>query len=531
VSRINALLDWFVRLPLVWGCLAAMIYYAMLSQGVIESQLLVRYTASHPVEYCETTMFFVGLAALTVKLLNLGGQFRLSKHVTLGPIPTGGQSPHECDKLLAQLQAYPKRVRETYLARRLWEAMEFVRRKNSAEALDQHLRHVEELESIQIQSGYSMVRIIVWAIPILGLLGTVIGITMAVANLNPETLEQSMSKVTHGLGVAFDHTATALALTMVLMFAKAGVERAQDRLSALVDARTAEELVGRFQAGADGYDPHVMVIRRMSEQVIDAVENLAARQAEVWKSSIDQTHQQWADVSVATGKIVRDSLSTTLKHNLELHANSLNEGAQKLAERLAASAVQYGDRLAASASQHAEKFDHSAQEMATRLREGLEKLAELLVEAMHRHGEVLTKGEQELAAENRQHLSEVQVALGNAMVQAADRQEHLVAQSEHLLKEMQIALVEAAGATVRQQEELVRQGDVLLKVVGATGQIAQLENALNENLTAVNKAHSFEAMAISLSAAIQLLCARLSQHPLSASESHLAAGQVVSKAA
>jgi hypothetical protein len=38
-------------------------------------------------------------------------------------------------------------------------------------------------------------------------------------------------------------------------------------------------------------------------------------------------------------------------------------------------------------------------------------------------------------------------------------------------------------------------------------------------------------MAISLSAAIQLLCARLGQHSFSASESHIAAGQVVSKAA
>jgi hypothetical protein len=289
--------------------------------------------------------------------------------------------------------------------------------------------------------------------------------------------------------------------------------------------------VGRFQKNEDGYDPNVMAIRRMSEQVIDAVEALAARQAEVWKSSIDQTHQQWADVSVATGKIVRDSLSTSLKHNLELHANALNEGAQKLAERLAGSAVQHSDRLAASATQHADQLNHSAQETVGRLREGLEKLAELLVDALHRHGEVLTRGERELAEENRQHLSEVQAALGTAMAQAADRQEHLVAQSEHLLKEMQIALVEAAGATVRQQEELVRQGAVLLKVVDATGQITKLENALNENLVAVGKAHSFEEMAISLSAAIQLLSARLGHLVVSATEPHIAAGQGVSKAA
>src|SRR4030095_12522173 len=119
---------------------------------------------------------------------------------------------------------------ETYIVRGWRGALEFVRRKNSADALDAHLRHLEEVESVRVNAAYSMVRIIIWAIPILGLLGTVIGITIAVANLNPETLEESMTKVTHGLGVAFDHTATALSLTMLLMFAKSGVERLEDAL-------------------------------------------------------------------------------------------------------------------------------------------------------------------------------------------------------------------------------------------------------------------------------------------------------------
>src|SRR6201999_1221002 len=118
---------------------------------------------------------------------------------------------------------------------------------NSADDLDDHLRHLEELEAVQANASYSMARIIIWAIPILGLLGTVMGITIAVANLNPQTLEESMTMVTHGLGVAFDHTATALSLTMLLMFIKSRVERLEDLLLARVDGRGSQELVGRFQ--------------------------------------------------------------------------------------------------------------------------------------------------------------------------------------------------------------------------------------------------------------------------------------------
>ena len=69
------------------------------------------------------------------------------------------------------------------------------------------------------------------------MLGTVIGITIAITHLKPETLEQSLSEVTSGLGVAFDHTAQALTLTMILMFVKYAVERSDGKLLAIVDDR------------------------------------------------------------------------------------------------------------------------------------------------------------------------------------------------------------------------------------------------------------------------------------------------------
>jgi hypothetical protein len=135
-------------------------------------------------------------------------------------------------------------------------------------------------------------------------------------------------------------------------------------------------------------------------------------------------------------------------------------------------------------------------------------MAELLVEALQMHGETLTQAEHELASENRRHLSEVEAAMGEAMVIAADRQEKLVRQSEAVLREMQQALVSAAGATIDHQKELVKQGDVLLKVVESTGHVQRLEETLNRNLSSLGRVHNFEETLINLSAAIQLLSAR-----------------------
>jgi hypothetical protein len=334
-----------------------------------------------------------------------------------------------------------------------------------------------------------------------------------VANLNPQALEESTAKVTAGLGVAFDHTATALALTMILMFVKAGVERVEDQLLARVDERVSAELIGRFQQTGASQDPNVAAVRRMSQQVLEAIETLTTRQANVWKATFDESHQHWAEVSEAAGRVVKDSLSTALRDSL---TTTLNDSVERHAKVLSEGALQQAERLNSSTAQYVDKLDRSAQQTAAHLRDGLEKLAELLVESLQRHGEVLSASEKELAEENRRHLSEVEAALGEAMVVSADRQENLIRQSENLLKEMQVALVEAAGSTLRQQEQLVKQGDILLSVVDATGQIKKLETTLNQNLATLRQGYHFEEMALNLSAAIQLLCARLGHLPANA---------------
>src|SRR4029079_16406326 len=148
-----------------------------------------------------------------------------TKTTLLDAPPRGGQSIAQTDQLLARLGHQPHSLQDTYLIRRLREALQYVRRKNSAETLDDELRFLSDLDVSRMHASYALPRIIIWAIPILGLLGTVIGITAAVANLSPDSLETTLPYVTAGLGVAFDHTALSLGLSMGLMFVQFFAER------------------------------------------------------------------------------------------------------------------------------------------------------------------------------------------------------------------------------------------------------------------------------------------------------------------
>lgn len=497
------LAEWLLRQPMLWGGIACGIFYLWIGDGTIESSLLYRYFASHPILEITTVLFFFAAAELTMRCGRLVAEHRRLDQVSLDSRVDSGEPASQAEALLARLEEVPEAARETYLVRRLREALQYVRRKDSAEGLDAHLRHLEELDLATMNAAYATIRIIIWAIPILGFLGTVVGITMAIANMSPESLEQSMPEVISGLGVAFDTTALALALVMALMFGKSIVEKVEERLLSQVDARVSQALVGRFEEVGGGSDPNVASIRRMSEEVLTAVEKMAHRQAQLWKATIDESHLHWSEIAKDASRTVRDSLASTLKSNLDQHAESLNRGVQL-----------HASRLSESASQHAEVLAQSAKDSAAHLHDGLEKLGELLVESLHQHGQVMTASERELAEENRRHLSEVEAALGEAMVVAADRQENLIRQSEQLLTQMQVALIEAAGATVEHQEQLVRQSDVLLRVVDATGQIKELETTLNENLAAIRRSADFSGLVHQISSAVQAIAERDDARPV-----------------
>src|SRR5690606_17318173 len=97
--------------------------------------------------------------------------------------PAGGQPVEDCPRLLEQLDRAPSLYQSSYLVERLRAAIDYVKRKDSAETLEKHLRHLENVDLDRMSGGYSFVRVLIWAIPTLGFLGTVIGIAAAIGHL------------------------------------------------------------------------------------------------------------------------------------------------------------------------------------------------------------------------------------------------------------------------------------------------------------------------------------------------------------
>lgn len=297
--------------PFLWGLLGAAGFYALVHASPLGVPLVKRYFTHHPVEYMETVLFAIGLAALIVKVFDVVAQRASLGDSLLGPTTQTLSPAEESGALLARLDRLPVRRQGEYYVSRLRAALEHVRRRGTAEALDEELKYLSDVDASRLQGGYALFRVIVWAIPILGFLGTVIGITMALNSVDLQAPDQSMLQVLNGLGLKFDTTALALTLSMVLMFVHFYVERAESGLLEDVDRRVQAELSGRFTGIAAGGDTQAVALQRMAQIMMQTIDVLVQRQAEAWQNAVEAAGKQWGEMAQAAAGHVQGAMTAT----------------------------------------------------------------------------------------------------------------------------------------------------------------------------------------------------------------------------
>lgn len=105
-------------------------------------------------------------------------------------------------------------------------------------------------------SSYSLCRVLIWAIPILGFIGTVLGLAVAVSGFGVlggsaeiGAIKEAIGQVTLGLGVAFDTTLLALMLTVLLMFPLSFIQRSEENFFVELENYLDDMFVSRLPSG------------------------------------------------------------------------------------------------------------------------------------------------------------------------------------------------------------------------------------------------------------------------------------------
>ena len=104
--------------------------------------------------------------------------------------------------------------------------------------VDQVLRSQAEADEDVVESSYTVVRGLTWAIPVLGFIGTVLGLSAAIGSfgavLSSESgmteLKPALQSVTAGLATAFETTLQALVAALVLQMFMTMIKRSEEQM-------------------------------------------------------------------------------------------------------------------------------------------------------------------------------------------------------------------------------------------------------------------------------------------------------------
>jgi biopolymer transport protein ExbB/TolQ len=135
-----------------------------------------------------------------------------------------------------------------FLPRLIQRIVTQVQTNHSAEQANAILDSSLDLYMHEIDLRYTMVRYVIWAIPALGFLGTVIGIAMALAYAGGADLQDPtlLAEVTKRLAVAFNTTLLALCLSAVLVLVQHLVQAYEERALNLAGQYCLDNLINRL---------------------------------------------------------------------------------------------------------------------------------------------------------------------------------------------------------------------------------------------------------------------------------------------
>jgi biopolymer transport protein ExbB/TolQ len=117
------------------------------------------------------------------------------------------------------------------------------------------------------ETSYSFPRVLIWAIPLLGFIGTVVGISQAVNGFSGllkgaeqiDKIKEGIGTVTTGLAVAFDTTLLALFVSIVVMIPLVLVERQETKLLLAIDVFINDKLLPRLKEKSNTFDEKTIV--------------------------------------------------------------------------------------------------------------------------------------------------------------------------------------------------------------------------------------------------------------------------------
>ena len=235
-TRVNGILSFLA------ACLLTLLFYAALLM-MPDSHFAAMFTERGSVQYVTVLLTCWALVILLIKWRKLALQRRALAYAVVPANADFVLSSATVDQVMANIYSTVDDPKQFVLFNRITIALSNLRNLGRVSDVDDILRSQADQDESGMETSYSLVQGFVWAIPVLGFIGTVIGLSEAIGAFSSvlatssevDQLSTALRGVTAGLATAFETTlvalVAALGVQLILVFLRKGEEEFLDNCS------------------------------------------------------------------------------------------------------------------------------------------------------------------------------------------------------------------------------------------------------------------------------------------------------------
>jgi len=197
------------------------------------------------------------LGILFAKWMKTSVQMRALRAVDI--VPRRGDfvlSPGTAAEVLQRIRAYSDRPKDFLLFRRVDMALSNLGNIGEVRDVGAVLESQADSDASSVDSSYTVIRSLIWTIPILGFIGTVVGLSQAIGSFtsvlndaggDSGSIKSKLGPVVAGLATAFETTLVALLAAVVIQLLSTWVFKREEALLDGITDFTNEHVLSRLK--------------------------------------------------------------------------------------------------------------------------------------------------------------------------------------------------------------------------------------------------------------------------------------------
>ncbi len=263
------------------------------------------------VSFLNTLFFFWAMTICYLKLKKLKHQ-RQALLLDVLPMELGKEvTGQNVARFIDNLYRLPVTLRDSLMVNRIRKALELFEVRQNVPQVAAMMSSQSAIDGSRISGSYIMLRAFLWAIPLLGFIGTVVGLSHAISGMSFGDMEDvgammgSINNVTSGLGTAFDATLLGLVFAVGLNFPLNSLAKHEDEMLNDIDAFCNEVLIPRLNdgSGVAGGDVGavgesvVKAITGAQKEFLTDLNELSARMLE-YADNLDRRTEQYQQTAL-----------------------------------------------------------------------------------------------------------------------------------------------------------------------------------------------------------------------------------------